>query len=470
LKPHTPDKSTRRSPWRDNIEAFAVAVIMAVVLKYFVLEAYKIPTGSMQPTLMGNEETGIFDRVLVDKLSFKFRDPERFEVATFKYPLDRAKNFIKRILGMPGEQLWIAHGDVWTRQSEREPWRALRRPRPVQLETWKPLDLSREGDSPSWTGESRASSAWDFGPRTLTARGDGRARFAGRAGSIMDNYTDGYARGLQGKIAARGASGQNPVGDLRVEGSVRADADCKSIAVELFEGSRRYRIEIPGPAAAADATPTISAADLGPQPDARIAREGRGKPYRLPAGKAVEFGAQNLDDELSLDIEGDVVLALEIELASDQHSSAWITNQGGSAEFSELQVYRDIYYTEGRGESKYVIPPGNYFMMGDNTQDSSDSREWSMYVMEATIDGMKQELRGNNRYRENPVQQPSELGSTTWFRDQWGELFVLPTQDCRALPAENSPLVPRELMTGRALLVFWPFSWEHRVARLKWIH
>ena len=40
-------------PWRENIEAITVSVIVIVLFKYFVLEAYKIPTGSMQPTLMG---------------------------------------------------------------------------------------------------------------------------------------------------------------------------------------------------------------------------------------------------------------------------------------------------------------------------------------------------------------------------------------------------------------------------------
>src|SRR6185436_4416241 len=163
-------KVNRRGPWRDNIEAFAVAVIMAVVLKYFILEAYKIPTGSMQPTLMGNDETGIFDRVLVDKLSFHFRDPQRFEVATFKYPLDRSKNFIKRIVGMPDEQLWISHGDLWVRKRETEPWKILRRPRPVQRETWKALDLSRENESATWSAENQAASTWHTGPRTVSAK------------------------------------------------------------------------------------------------------------------------------------------------------------------------------------------------------------------------------------------------------------------------------------------------------------
>ena len=104
-------------PWRENIEAITVSVIVIVLFKYFVLEAYKIPTGSMQPTLMGNEETGIFDRVIVDKLSYHFRDPERFEIAVFKYPLDSSKNYIKRIVGMPGERLRIENGDLFVTPS-----------------------------------------------------------------------------------------------------------------------------------------------------------------------------------------------------------------------------------------------------------------------------------------------------------------------------------------------------------------
>lgn len=477
MKPTENAKSARKSPWRDNIEAFAVAVIMAVVLKYFVLEAYKIPTGSMQPTLMGNEDTGIFDRVLVDKLSFRYRDPERFEVVTFKYPLDRAKNFIKRILGMPGEHLRIAHGDIWTRQDERQPWRVLRRPRPVQTETWKPLDQTRADESPAWTGEGGANTAWSFGHRSVVAKGDGRARFVGRPGAIMDNYTDGYPRSLQSKIQPRGASGQNPVGDLRVSGTLEVDAACRAVRIEFDEGTRRYALEIPGPAAESTAQVRVAVRDTADParaiaPIDRVAKDfgGTGKDFRLKAGSRVSFGAQNLDDELSLDIDGDVQLAVEIEFASDQHSAVRLAVDGGVARFEDLQVYRDIYYTEGHGDSTFAIPPGHYFMLGDNTQDSSDSREWSLFVMEASIAGSRQELRGNNRFKENPIFMNTDRGPTTWFRDEWGEAFVLPSADVRTLAPVDAPFVPRELITGRALLVFWPFSWEHRLVRLKWIH
>ena len=59
----------------------------------------------MQPTLMGNPETQVFDRVLVDKLSFQMRDPERWEIVVFKHPLENSRIMVKRLVGMPGEQL-----------------------------------------------------------------------------------------------------------------------------------------------------------------------------------------------------------------------------------------------------------------------------------------------------------------------------------------------------------------------------
>src|SRR6185295_15762513 len=166
--------ATRR-PWRDNIEAIVMAIVMAVMLKYFIVEAYQIPTGSMQPTLMGSDEAGIKDRIIVDKFSFHFRDPERFEVVVFKYPLDRSKNFIKRICGMPDEQLKISYGDLWTRTDPNQEWKVLRRPRAVQREVWKRLDRDDarferwkpDGDARTWTIDGRSS---------VLARGDGSVR------------------------------------------------------------------------------------------------------------------------------------------------------------------------------------------------------------------------------------------------------------------------------------------------------
>ncbi|MBU0753941.1 MAG: signal peptidase I, partial [Planctomycetes bacterium] len=100
-----------KNPWwkiiTENLECLAVAGAMALIINLFFLQAYKIPTGSMQPTIIGNEEQGIFDRILVNKFVYLIRDPERWEIVVFKYPLNQSENYIKRLVGLPGETIEI---------------------------------------------------------------------------------------------------------------------------------------------------------------------------------------------------------------------------------------------------------------------------------------------------------------------------------------------------------------------------
>ncbi len=469
-------KPTRKTPWRDNIEALTVAIIMAVMFKYFIVEAYKIPTGSMQPTLMGNDETGIFDRILVDKLSFHFRDPERFEVVVFKYPLDRSKNFIKRIVGMPGEELRIWNGDVWTRKSAAEPWKILRRPQSVQHETWKPLQLGEDAHT-FWKA---SASGWTSVGRNISAHGDGRAQFVlSGAAAIFDDYAHGYPPKMAAQQHPPPGLTRHNVGDLRVSADVRATSGCKEVAVEFDEGPRHYTLAIPGPAAAADATPKIRVKYGAPdiQSSSKFATEASGKPYRLPANKSVSIGGQNLDDLLSLEIDGDFVCELEIAQAADNAPSTWtssayLSQQGEGADFQSVQTWRDIFYTADSKVTELVIPEGQYFMLGDNTQNSSDGREWTFACMKWPGEGSKGEVvRGNSRLSENPVSQMTDDGvMTTFFRDEWGELWTFPTQSQERLAPEQAPTVPRSLICGRAVFVFWPLVPSLDVYRLKWVH
>jgi signal peptidase I len=456
----------QRTLWRDNIEALTVAILMAVVLKYFIVEAYKIPTGSMQPTLMGNDETNVHDRILVDKLSLHFRDPERFEVVVFKYPLDRSKNYVKRVVGMPGEWFRIQHGDVWTRGHQSSEWKVLRRPLPVQRETLKALDLSKRGEASLWAAEGARPPTLRVAARAAGADSEYKLRFQSN-GPIRDTYNHGYPRGMAGKIRSHGNSGENPVGDLRVDGRVRVQPGCRWVTVELEEGARRYFLEIPGPAADPAAAPRIRWVDGAPSVSNRGASDHQvaTEPYRLKAGSWVRFGAQNLDDELSLDVAGKRILKLDIPFATDQNSGVLLGSEGSGADFKDLQVYRDIYYTQGISPVEVQIPEGHYFMLGDNTQDSSDSREWNFFRV--LLDG--ELVRGNRRENENPA-RGSDGEGRTFFRDEWGELHVFDAQSSETLTAESAPFVPRELITGRALAVFWPISFRHGVFRLKWIH
>lgn len=102
---------TKKPAWRDYFDALIVAVILALVLRTFVVHAYQIPSASMLNTLL------IGDRLLVNKLSYHVKvpftniiifetfDPEHGEVVVFDYPVDPKLNYIKRVIGVPGDVL-----------------------------------------------------------------------------------------------------------------------------------------------------------------------------------------------------------------------------------------------------------------------------------------------------------------------------------------------------------------------------
>jgi signal peptidase I len=469
----TPDSGKRadhrRRPWRDNIEAVVMAIVMAVMLKYFIVEAYQIPTGSMQPTLMGSDEAGIRDRIIVDKLSFHFRDPERFEVVVFKYPLDRSKNFIKRICGMPDEQLKISLGDLWTRKSPAEEYRILRRPIPVQREVWKRI-YPKDPRFSSWLVQGGAKSWSVHGRDTIQARGDGTARLPNDGGPIVDSYRDGYPGETGDALGrVRPSSAGHPVGDIRIEGAVRALAGCKSVAVVLREGTRKYVFDLPGPAAGPEAQAGIRTQGFAGQTSGEELSAPSPVPHRLSAGRKISFAAQNMDDLLALEIDGERVAELEIPSASDQTSSFELRVEGEGADFTGVEVYRDIYYTEeGRG-TVFQIPPGSYVMLGDNTQDSSDSRFWTFITLGPDAEGNN--VRGNSFPPQNPVWVPGDpQGTRVFIRDEWGDLHDFVARPDQDQHLEWAPFVRREMIVGRAVAVFWPISLAYKVWRLQWVH
>ncbi len=92
--------------WKNWGEPFLVAAIFAFLIRSFLLGPYKIPTGSMRMTFLEG------DRIFVDKVSYRFHTPQRGDIIVFKYPLDKKKDFVKRLAGLPGDRIQIKDGKL----------------------------------------------------------------------------------------------------------------------------------------------------------------------------------------------------------------------------------------------------------------------------------------------------------------------------------------------------------------------
>ena len=106
-------ESPPKGKLREYLEAFAVALLIALFVRTFVIQAFKIPSGSMENTLL------IGDHIFVNKFLYgyhipytngrvlQFASPKRGDIIVFLFPEDPRKDFIKRVIGLPGETLEI---------------------------------------------------------------------------------------------------------------------------------------------------------------------------------------------------------------------------------------------------------------------------------------------------------------------------------------------------------------------------
>ncbi len=92
---------------REWIESLVIALVLALIIRAFVVQAFKIPSSSMIPTLV------VGDRVLVNKFLYKFKEPQRGDILVFKYPDDPKKDFIKRLIAKGGDTVEIRSGNIY---------------------------------------------------------------------------------------------------------------------------------------------------------------------------------------------------------------------------------------------------------------------------------------------------------------------------------------------------------------------
>lgn len=114
----------KKSTLREWIESIIIAFILAMFIRTFFIQAFKIPSGSMRPTLIEG------DRLMVNKLRYGpkvpftdyrlpgFSKPQRGDVIVFVFPTDEKRDFIKRLIAFEGEKVEIKNGDIFVNGKE----------------------------------------------------------------------------------------------------------------------------------------------------------------------------------------------------------------------------------------------------------------------------------------------------------------------------------------------------------------
>ncbi|MGQ9646956.1 MAG: signal peptidase I [Thermodesulfobacteriota bacterium] len=119
----------KKKIFKEYVEPIVIAILIALVIRTFVVQAFKIPSSSMEPTLQ------VGDHLLVNKFIygikfpfvhtkyFQFKKPQRGDIIVFIYPKDRSKDFIKRVIGTEGEKVEIIQNKIYiNNQPIDDPW------------------------------------------------------------------------------------------------------------------------------------------------------------------------------------------------------------------------------------------------------------------------------------------------------------------------------------------------------------
>ncbi|GAC1507213.1 MAG: signal peptidase I [Vulcanimicrobiaceae bacterium] len=100
-------RSSATAVAREYLDAFIVAGLVALFLITFVVRTFYIPSSSMEPTLQ------IHDVLLVNEFEYRFHRPESGDIVVFPPPIEAQSDFIKRLIGVPGDRLAVHHGVVY---------------------------------------------------------------------------------------------------------------------------------------------------------------------------------------------------------------------------------------------------------------------------------------------------------------------------------------------------------------------
>jgi len=428
----------RKSEVRQNVESFFFAIIAALLIRTFVIEPFKIPTGSMAPTLLGKHRSikcpncafkfkldykGAYDfstcvnclteietyknrlwkgnRILVWKFRYRFGKPRRWEVMVFVYPRvdvtckrcgrryedverERAtacsncgspklklkkKNFIKRVVGLPGERVLIHGGDILINGQ------VAKKPHRVQSALWLPVyDMHLPPEDAKSEPWSVKSGLWQTSPDKLTCEAE-RDQLVEVEFNRRIHARCSYLGGLPTSDVVR---------DIRVKFDVVCSEGTESIVTAVGYDKRTFQAAVP----------------VGNGGECQLLDSGRivcrkacppvlpGKPHRLELA--------HTDASVYLRVAGREVLRYDVAMgAGDGYVSDNLVSlgaRGGKVEFKSIGIDRDVYYVRSGYEHRWAIDEelqlegDQYFVLGDNSPNSKDARMWK-YVPQDNLLG-----------------------------------------------------------------------------------
>lgn len=447
---------------KETIESILIAFILAFIFRAFVVEAFVIPTGSMAPTLLGahirfdckecgytfdlnysagaqsSEDINIpafaqgrkegvcpncgyveavsnapiryGDRILVLKYLYLFQQPQPWDVVVFKAPLGKPyqQNYIKRLIGVPGESVLILDGDIYTAQhgaTEAEDFRIRRKTPDAQQALWRLVyhnDYFPRGSTARtrpfeqpWR-QRRGQSGWQLtqsldDPRSFIFDGLDK-----QASIYFDKDCNPYKRALTDWLAydneAQPASTLQYVSDLKLDLYYTRREGDGPLQLKLSKRDDTFIAEFtPHGVALKHSRFGVAEAQVLSE---RAMSFSSGRPYH------VQF--VNVDYRVSLLIDGELVLQTTdeqyqpdprrlIEEYVDGHAAPppaiEITAANQRCELSHVALWRDVYYLNrdmSRRGMTFWASPGNvihlgedeYFVLGDNSPISEDARYW----------------------------------------------------------------------------------------------
>ncbi|MFI4861907.1 MAG: S26 family signal peptidase [Phycisphaerales bacterium JB063] len=524
---------------KETVEALVIAFILAFVFRAFVVEAFIIPTGSMAPTLLGEHITCacpscgyVFDtsssgrsdsgdnqkpfeaacpmchfpvqvpgttqpragdRILVDKFIYTFADPKRWDVVVFKNPQASnddgtpgpRTNFIKRLIGLPGEQVYLLDGDVFIAPPGSAEFTVARKADPdvnphwhrIQNAMWQPIYHSQY--VPLVTGQPGSGlgtvddvrdedHAWDV-PWVVAANNQGNwqlgsarhpkrfYRFEGGQGQIeftfdpmgtgvsYDNSFAVYPYNHDSWGRSMHRREHEPIEDIRLAAAIKPEGD--DIMVTL---STTARLDIPDNGTETLAVSIDSAgwviliAPDRDEADRVLAEPARGP--RLTPGVATEVELWVVDQQIMVWVAGELVITYPYDLTWQQvldrpapeslPQVAIGINSAKPVELYRVELDRDVYYS-----GRYSPSAGSIFRR--QTGLGSGELAPPMVLREQTADHDAEfYVIGDN----TPASEDGRLWTDV---NGWVRLRYLGGD-------ERTRVVPRSLMVGRAFFVYYP--------------